>query len=155
MGFLDAIIVIPLLLAYFVIKYYATDHETTVEKDRKRFVEGIRLYEKGEYTAALQYFDQKVKEYPKAALVYAYRGKCHLQDDNLYTALFNFNQALAFELNLPDILLEKGKIHFTLGEFQEAFLAFDKAAWFTRNKNPEILEWRQRAKNEQSQTPKI
>ncbi|MCU0340967.1 MAG: hypothetical protein MUE30_13875 [Spirosomaceae bacterium] len=147
MGFLDAIIVIPLLIGYFLLKYYTTDHQTVVEKDRARFKEGIALYEARKYAEAMHYFDQKMKEYPKSALVYAYRGKCQLADDNLHTALYNFNQALAFELNLPDVLLEKGKIHFTLGEFEEAFLAFDKAAWFTRNKDADIVQWRDRARS--------
>jgi len=154
---MDALIVIPLLVAYFLIKYYATDHETPLDKDRKRFQEGLDLYEKGEYDAALTYFNEQIKEHPKSALAYTYRGKSNHKLGNLYTASYDFKEALSFEINQPEVHLEKGIIHYELEEYEEALLALEKAVWFTHNKNPDAIKWRNMAQQQvtQQSTKKI
>lgn len=142
---MDALIVVPLVLLLFYLHYYFTDHDTVIDKDRKRFAEGIALFESGEYSAAHAYFDQKVKENRKSALAYAYRGKCNLKDGNLYSALYHFTEALSFDNTLVEVHLEKGLIHFQLEEYKEAFLSFDKAVWFSRGANADALHWRTEA----------
>ncbi|WP_428660510.1 tetratricopeptide repeat protein [Runella sp.] len=139
---MDAIFVVPLILTLFFLHYYFTDHDTVIDKDRKRFADGISLFEAGNYTDAYTYFDQKLKENRKSALAYEYRGKCNLKDGNLYSALYDFTEALSFDNTLVDVHLEKGKIHYQLQEFNEAFLSFDKAVWFSRGGNAEALELR-------------
>lgn len=139
---MDAIFVVPLVVFLLILKYYLTDHDTATDKDRKRYAEGVSLFEAGDYTAAYTYFDQKLKENRKSALAYAYRGKCHLKDDNLHSALYNFTEALSFDTTLPDVHLEKGKVLYQLEEYNDAFLSFDKAVWFSRGKNTDALHWR-------------
>ncbi len=139
---MDAIFVVPLVLTLFFLHYYFTDHDTVIDKDRKRYAEGIALFEAGNFTAAYTYFDQRLKENRKSALAYEYRGKCNLKDGNLYSALYDFTEALSFENTLVEVHLEKGKIHVELGEYQEAFLSFDKAVWFSRGTNADAMHWR-------------
>lgn len=139
---MDVIFVVPLVVSLLVLRYYLADHDTPIDKDRKRFTDGIALYEAGDYAKARAYFDQKIKENRKSALAYAYRGKCNLQAENLYSALYDFTEALSFESNLPDIHFERGKVHFQLDEYQEAYLAFDKAVWFSRGSHAEAMQWR-------------
>jgi Tfp pilus assembly protein PilF len=131
-----------LFLLYFVIRYYITDHDTALDKDRKRFAEGIALFEAGDVAAAHVYFDQKVKENRKSALAYAYRGKCNRKDDNLYSAMYDFTEALSFETTLDDVHLEKGILHYEFHEYNDAFLSFDKAVWFSHGELPEAFRWR-------------
>lgn len=142
---MDALIVVPLILVLFFLHYYFTDHDTVIDKDRKRFAEGIALFESGNTTAAHAYFDQKVKENRKSALAYSYRGKCNLQDGNLYSALYDFTEALSFDNTLVEVHLDKGRVHFQLEEYKEAFLSFDKAVWFSRGSVADALHWRTEA----------
>jgi tetratricopeptide (TPR) repeat protein len=138
----ETFLLIFLLIPYFVIRYHLTDHDTPTEKDRKRLSEGIELFEKQEYTEAHAYFDRKIKEYRKSAIAYAYRGKCNFKADNLYSALYDFSEALSFDNTLPEIHLDKGIALYCLAEYNNAFLSFDKAVWFSRGEAPESLRWR-------------
>lgn len=131
-----------LLIPYLVLRYHITDHDTPTEKERKRLTTGIELYENRQYAEAYAYFDQKIKEHPKSAIAYAYRGKCNLKDQNFYSALYDFAQALSFDNTLPDVHLQKGIAHYSLKEYETAFLSFDKAVWFSRGEEPESLRWR-------------
>lgn len=139
---MDVIFVVPLVVFLLVLQYYRTDHYTAVDKDRKRYAEGITLFEAGDYAAAFAYFNQKIKENRKSAIAYIYRGKCHLKEENLHSALYDFTEALSFDTTLSDVHLEKGKVLYQLDEFNEAFLAFDKAVWFSRGNNTDALHWR-------------
>lgn len=131
-----------LFIPYLVIRYHLTDHDTPTEKDRKRLSEGIELFERQEYTEAYAYFDRKIKEYRKSAIAYAYRGKCNLKADNLYSALYDFSEALSFDNTLPEVHLDKGIVLYRLAEYNNAFLSFDKAVWFSRGEEPESLRRR-------------
>ena len=139
---MDVIVVVPLVVFLLVLKYYLTDHDTVSDKDRKRYAEGIELFEAGDYAAAFAYFSQAIKENRKSAIAYIYRGKCHLKEENLHSALYDFTQALSFDTTLSDVHLEKGKILYQLEEIHEAFLSFDKAVWFSRGTNTDALHWR-------------
>lgn len=130
------------LVIYIVVRYYTTDHDTASEKDRKRFADGIALFKTGDFSAALVYFDQKVKENRRSAIAYAYRGKCNLKEDNIYSALYDFAEALSFDTTLDDVHLNKGTVHYQLGEYNEAFLCFDKAVWFSRGEVSDAFRWR-------------
>jgi tetratricopeptide (TPR) repeat protein len=138
----ETFLLIFLFIPYLVIRYHLTDHDTPTEKDRKRLSEGIELFEKQAYTEAHSYFDRKIKEYRKSAIAYAYRGKCNLKADNLYSALYDFSEALSFDNTLPEVHLDKGIVLYRLAEYNNALLCFDKAVWFSRGEEPESLRWR-------------
>ena len=59
---------------YLTIRFFITDHDTAADKDRKRFQKGIDLYQKQTVEEAHTYFDDAVRQYPKSAIAYAYRG---------------------------------------------------------------------------------
>ena len=139
---MEICLVVLLFIPYLFLKYYLTDHETKAEKDVARFAEGIALFGRKDFEAAFTYFDQQVKSYPKSAIAYAYRGKCNLQDENYYSALYDLAQALSFDNTLADCYMDKGKVHLALSEFGDAFREFDKAVWFSRNESPEALRLR-------------
>lgn len=139
---MDVIFVVPLVIFLLVLKYYLTDHDTATDKDRKRYAEGIELFDAHDYDTAFAYFDQMVKENRKSSIAYTYRGKCHLKQENLHSALYDFTEALSFDTTLSEVHLEKGKILYQLEEYNDAFLSFDKAVWFSRGKNTDALHWR-------------
>ncbi|MFN8349227.1 MAG: hypothetical protein U0X91_29775 [Spirosomataceae bacterium] len=139
---METFLLIFLLIPYLVIRYHLTDHDTPTDKDRKRLSEGIHLFENQAYAEAHAYFDKKLKEYRKSAIAYAYRGKCNLKADNLYSALYDFSEALSFDNTLHEVHLDKGIVLYRLEEYNNAFLSFDKAVWFSRGEVPESLRWR-------------
>ncbi len=69
----------------FFLHYYLTDHDTPIDKDRKRFAEGIAMFESGNYAAAYAYFDQKVKENRNSALAYTYRHSPLVSENFVYS----------------------------------------------------------------------
>jgi len=131
-----------LFIPYLVIRYFFIDHDTPTEKDLARFGEGIQLIRAKQVDDALAYFDRAVKEHPKSAVAFAMRGKCHLQQDNPYSALYDLTQALTLDNTFAECYLDRGTALYGLGLFQEAFLEFDKGVWFTRGQNPDAFRWR-------------
>ncbi|MPR36429.1 tetratricopeptide repeat protein [Salmonirosea aquatica] len=139
---MEICLIVLLFIPYLFLKYYFTDHETKAEKDLARFKEGIELLQNKKFEQAFNYFDQQVKNHPKSATAYAYRGKCNLHDENFYSALYDLSQAISFDNTLAECYIDKGKVHLALYEFGEAFREFDKAVWFFRNENPEAIRLR-------------
>lgn len=139
---MEICLVVLLFIPYLFLKYYLTDHDTKAEKDLVRFAEGIWLMSEHRFEEAFRYFDESVKANPKSAVAYAYRGKCNLHDENYFSAIYDISQALSFDNTLSDCYLDKGKAHYALQEFEEAFREFDKAVWFFRNQNPYALRMR-------------
>jgi len=139
---MDVVIVLPIIVFLLVLRYYITDHETAVDKDRKQYAEGIALYEAQDYKEAFGYFNQVLTKNRKSALAFAYRGKCNKQEENFHSALYDFTQALSYDNTLVEVHLNKGEVLYQLKEYNDAFLSFDKAVWFSRGKNSEAIRWR-------------
>ncbi|MDF7817515.1 hypothetical protein P1X15_07910 [Runella sp. MFBS21] len=139
---METLLLILLLIPYLVLRYYLTDHDTPTDKERKRLLEGIQLYDNQAYAEAFAYFDKRIKEYRKSAIAYAYRAKCNLKEGNYFSAIYDSGQALSFDNTLADVHLDHGMAHYFLGEYNTAFLSFDKAVWFSRGNESNALRWR-------------
>lgn len=139
---METFLLILLLIPYLVLRYHWADHDTPSDKERKRLAEGIELFNNQAYQEAHAYFDKAIKTTRKSPIAYAYRGKCNLKEENLYSALYDFSEALSFDNTLPDVHLEKGIALYHLAEYNTAFLSFDKAVWFSRGEEPQALRWR-------------
>jgi tetratricopeptide (TPR) repeat protein len=131
-----------LFIPYLVIKYHLTDHDTPAEKDFKRFQEGVELYQRQQFEEAFGYFTQQVKQYPKSAVAYAYRGKCNLHDENYYSAIYDLTQSLSFDNTLAETYLDLGKAYLALKDYPGAFREFDRAVWFFHNTNADAIRLR-------------
>lgn len=131
-----------LFFFYLFVRYFVVDHDTLADKDRRRFEQGIQLVDSRRFDEALIYFDQAIRQHPKSAIAYAYRGKCHLYHDNPYSALYDLTQSLALDNTLAGSYLDKGIAFFHLNLYSEAFREFDKAVWFFRGQQPDALRWR-------------
>ncbi|HLL97099.1 MAG TPA: hypothetical protein VK404_19150, partial [Spirosoma sp.] len=84
-----------LFVLYLTIRFYLMDHDTPSEKDQKRFKKGIDMVTRRQLDQAYLYFDDAVRQHPKSAVAYAYRGKCHLAQENFYSALYDLTQAIS------------------------------------------------------------
>ena len=105
---MEVALLLLLFIPYLVIRYYFIDHDTPAEKDRHRFRQGIELIQDRRLDEALAYFDGVVHQHPKSAVAYACRGKCHLKQDNYYSALYDLTHSLSLDNTLADCYLDKG-----------------------------------------------
>jgi tetratricopeptide (TPR) repeat protein len=150
---MEVALLVLLFIPYVVIRYYLIDHDTPSEKDRVRFAKGIQLIQARQYDEALSFFEQAVKEHPKSAIAFAMRGRCHLRQDNPYSALFDITHALTLDNTLAESYLDKGIALYNLNLFKEAFREFDKGVWFSRGQVPDALRWRALARIQLRQIP--
>ncbi|MGA0558670.1 tetratricopeptide repeat protein [Larkinella sp. VNQ87] len=129
-------------ILYLFVRYFVIDHDTPAEKDRRRFADGIQLVQLHRYNEAFRYFNEAVQHHPKSSLAFGYRAKCHLHQENFYSALFDLNKALSLDNTLSDSYLDKGIALYRLHELDEAFREFDKAIWYSRGLDPDAIRWR-------------
>lgn len=127
---------------YLFIRYFLIDHDTPAEKDRVRFATGIQLVQQHQHDEAFRFFDEAVKQYPKSSIAFAYRGKCNLRQENIYSALFDLTYAISLDNTIPDSYLDRGIAFYQLNQFGNAFNEFDKAVWYFRGQSPDAIRWR-------------
>lgn len=131
-----------LFILYLTIRYYVVDHDTPADKDRKRFRKGIEHVNNWDFEQAHRYFDEAIRQHPKSAVAYAYRGKCQLVQANYYSAIYDLTQAISRDNTLADCYLDRGIALYRIKEFQNAFREFDKAVWHFRDEQPDAYRWR-------------
>lgn len=142
-----------LFTIYLTIRYYLVDHDTLSDKDQKRFREGIELVKNRKFDEAHPYFDNAIRQYPKSAVAYAYRGKCQLVQENYFSAIYDLTQAINLDNTLADCYLDRGIAYYYTDEFQQAFREFDKAVWHFRDEKPDAYRWRALARIQFRQLP--
>ena len=142
-----------LFVLYLTVRYYLVDHDTPTDKDRKRFRRGIELVDSRAFEDAHQYFDDAVRQHPKSALAYAYRGKCQLAQQNYYSAIYDLTQALSRDNTLAECYLDRGVAFYSIEEYQNAFREFDKDVWYFRDQQPDAYRWRALARIQVRQLP--
>lgn len=142
-----------LFTIYLIIRYFLVDHDTSADKDRKRFRKGIELVNNRAFDEAHRYFDDAARQYPKSAIAYAYRGKCHLVQENYFSAIYDLTQAINLDNTLADCYLDRGIAYYNTDEFQSAFREFDKAVWHFRDEKPDAYRWRALARIQARQLP--
>lgn len=142
-----------LFTLYLTIRYFLVDHDTLADKDRKRFRTGIDLVRNRQVDEAHSFFDEAVRQHPKSAIAYAYRGKCHLIQENYYSAVYDLTQAINLDNTLADCYLDRGIAYYKTNDFQQAFREFDKAVWHFRDEKPDAYRWRALARIQFRQLP--
>ncbi|GAA4450476.1 hypothetical protein GCM10023189_11190 [Nibrella saemangeumensis] len=139
---MEVSLLVLLFTIYLAIRYFITDHDTPSDKDRKRFQRGIRLVQARNFTDAFTYFNDAVKQYPKSAVAYAYRGKCQLEQENFYSAIYDFTQSISIDNTQADCYLDRGIAFYKVDQYTDAFREFDKAVWYFRDEKPDAYRWR-------------
>jgi tetratricopeptide (TPR) repeat protein len=129
------------LIAYLVIRILLSNSEDQTAKDARTYQAGINLVKHKKYEAAFEYFNNVLKDKPKCALAYAYRGKCNLATGDLYAAIYDCTEATSYDHCIAEAYLNKGIALYKLELYKDAFLEFDKAVWHYRN-NAVAFRWR-------------
>lgn len=138
---METLAVIPLVVLYFVIKAIIFGTDDKLDKEKKKFATGIKMVNNKDFVNAKAWFDQKISEFPKSGLGWAYRGQCNLALGNIYEALSDLTKACNLESNLPEAYLNKGKALYLLTDYDNAFIELDKAVWHFRD-NAEAYRYR-------------
>ncbi len=139
---MEVVLLSLLFVVYLGIRYFVVDHETPAEKDMKRFHSGLSLVKNRDFEAAFTFFDTTVRQQPKSAVAYAYRGKCQLMLGNYYSAIYDLTQAISLDNTLADCYLDRGIALYETEHISEAFREFDKAVWHFRDEQPDAYRWR-------------
>jgi tetratricopeptide (TPR) repeat protein len=130
-----------LFLGCLFIKAVLFKPNDPTSRDEKKYKEGIDLVNTKRYEEAFHYFNEALKVNAASGLAYAYRGKCNLYLNDLFAAIYDSTEALAYDHCIADAYLVKGTALFELEMYKEAYLEFDKAVWYAR-RNGEAYRWR-------------
>jgi tetratricopeptide (TPR) repeat protein len=139
--FMEVFVLFILFLGCLFIKAVFFKPNDPTSRDEKKYKEGIELVNTRRYEEAFQYFNEALKVSPNSGLAFAYRGKCNLYLNDLFAAIYDSTEALAYDHCIADAYLVKGTALFELEMYKEAYLEFDKAVWYSR-KNGEAYRWR-------------
>lgn len=88
---------------------------------------GVCLMHRAEYSSALGYLDQAVRQNHELAIGYFYKAEVFLQMNRLKDALIQYDNAIYLRPEVPDFLLGKGYALFQSGRYEEAVSCFQQA----------------------------
>jgi len=113
------------------------DSGTTGPELLERAMEGFELYEQGDYVSARLIFEELSEKDPAEAYYRTALGAIYLAEDELESALENFNEALTLNAKDSAALVNRGEVHLRLGNIIEAAQDFARAVDLDpENKDP-------------------
>lgn len=127
-----ALIVFLIFPAYILVRLALGHHMTAMDKDRRRFKQGIELFNKKEYQAALGYFSRIVNEQGERAVALQYLGACYFFLGKPYRAIAKATRALELEPTLALSYYIKGRVLYDEGHLEQALRELDKAVWYDK-----------------------
>jgi tetratricopeptide (TPR) repeat protein len=137
-----------IVLAFFGYIYYLrnyADLRTKSEKEMDAVSDGIALFENQKLDEAFRYFDQRVREKPKSAIAYLYRGLCKKQLNDQSEALKDLQTAISLDDQVYQIQLQLGKLYLECEQHDRALYALAKAIELNDHQDPEAYHWRAQA----------
>ena len=133
---------LSLFIGYLVYLRYYADQRTDAQKEADRLREGIEVYNKGQLADALAYFNQAITAQPATSVAYLYRARIYRQLNDDKAALVDLERGKSYDDTIADLHLESGQIHYEQGDYQTAFLDFDKAVFHAHGDEAEPYQWR-------------
>lgn len=76
---------------------------TAMGQDNSLFQEGNRAYNEGDYAAAVNFYDQILANGEESAELYYNLGNAHYRLNNIASSIYNYEKALMFNPNDPDV----------------------------------------------------
>ncbi|MFD2574362.1 tetratricopeptide repeat protein [Spirosoma soli] len=133
---------LTLFIGYIIYLRYYADQRTNAQKEAERLKEGIHLYTNGQFGEALSYFNQAIAAEPKASVAYLYRARIYRALGDSSAAIIDIDRGKSYDDTVADLHLESGQIHYERGDYQAAFLDFDKAVFHAHGDEAEPYHWR-------------
>jgi tetratricopeptide (TPR) repeat protein len=88
---------------------------------------GFNAYIKGNYTTALDLYNQSITADPKYTRAWIEKGNVLVKLNRTAEAISAYDSALALENNLAIVWNSRGEAQMTIGEYAQARDSFDKA----------------------------
>lgn len=88
---------------------------------------GLSLYDQGYYEAAVEAFDEAIRQSPRSAAAWANRGVARIRLGDLQGALADFTRALELKPDDPELLFNRGNANAAARNFQAAIGDFTRA----------------------------
>lgn len=136
------LLIITAFVGYIVYLRYYADQRTAAQKEADRLREGIALYDAGQTSGALAYFNAALVAQPKSSVAYLYRAHIYRDLGDPAAALVDLERAKSYDDTIAELHLETGKIHYEQGDYDLAFKDFDKAVFHNAANRPEPYHWR-------------
>lgn len=134
--------IVPAFLLMILASSVLIARRSPIDRERKKLAEGIALFEQKKIGEAFLFFDQRIKTGEKSAIAFLYRGLCHARHDNLNSALYDLTTSLSYDNSVVEVYLGRGKIYLSLGENDKAAKEFERAVFYSKEKQPDILRYR-------------
>jgi len=136
------LLVVPSLFVLILVASYFSVRFSPQQKEKKELAEGIRLYETNQTESAYHYFDNLIKNGVKSGQTYLYRGLCNIRQENFNSALFDLTTALSYDNSMVEVYVERGKIYYSMGEIDKAYREFERAFFYSKGRNADILRYK-------------
>jgi len=91
------------------------------------FNKGFDAFINGNYTTALDYYNQSLASDPKSTRVWRAKGDVLIRLNRTSEAISAYDSALALESTIPEIWNSRGEALMMLGRYTEARDSFEKA----------------------------
>ncbi len=138
---MEGILLLLIFFLYILLRLAFGFKKDPVERDRKRYAQGMRLLDGRRYAEAFVYFDQVLQIQPASALALFARARCQLELNEPLLAVADAGKAATIEPYLTGVYLVKGRGFFKMSLYHDALVELDKAVWFDRN-NGQVYLWR-------------
>ncbi len=133
---------LTVFIGYLIYLRYYADQRTNAQKEADRLRDGIELYTSGQLADALTYFNRAIADQPKSSVAYLYRARTARALGDLAAARHDVDQGKSYDDTVADLHLESGQLHYDQGEYQAAFVDFDKAVFHAHGDEAEPYRWR-------------
>ncbi len=136
------VLIVPVALVIFIAFSYVIGSRSPLDKERRKYRAGITLFQTRDYDAAFTWFDAAIRQDRRSCIPYLYRGKCHLRNENLNSALYDLTQALTYDNSLADAYVERGRVYLAMHNIERAHEDFDRAFLYSFGRDPVVLRYR-------------
>jgi len=110
-------------------------------KDRRALRPTLALIALRDYEQAIAILTAYLAKKPNSVEALVLRAKCWVAEHEYIWALADCSKATNIDNHLPEAYLLKGRALLEIGNLEDAYLEFDKAAWYDKS-NPAPITWR-------------
>ncbi len=101
--------------------------ENADKPDWRAYLEGTNMADQGNYSRAIDHYNEAIKLNGKVALYYVGRAKAYQERGNLNATLSDLDKAVKLNSKSPDILLARGKARALKDDYNGAINDFSQA----------------------------
>lgn len=130
---MEVFLLVVLMVGWVLFRILRGDAVSPHTRDRKKMDFGIRLYRQKRYEESLGFFEKMVRDFPKSAVAWNYKGKNELALGRPFDALMSLATCQQIDVRYGESYLDRAKALIALSDWESAWIEADKACWHLRN----------------------